>query len=206
MSHLPDAVASLTPHRRKLIRHAVKAMYVASEIMPETKIFASRVMPIQEDQLPAMTIYCEDEEVDLRSHTTAPLELERLPVLSVCAHLAVTADGNIDDDLDDYCRAMERVISLDDQLRGTVESCKLIRTDTAISGSGNTLVGTARLSYLVKYYEGAPRAEDVELDDFDRADIRYNTGGDQEAGDQAHDRVGLADKNQPLADGESEPE
>lgn len=139
-----------------------------------------------------MSVYTVTESVDPESRKTAPRELERHLQLAIEA--AVKDGDDVDDVLDALALEIERVIHQDETFGGLVSDTLLEATDVDVIDRGDQNIGALRLVFAVRYYTGAPEAEDTHLDDFVKADIRTNLDGGQEPGDQAHDIVDHLDE------------
>jgi hypothetical protein len=180
------------PHQRTLIRDAAKAP-VLNKTAAGTNVVTTRIVPWRAKDLPAVAIYTLRESVDKSSKETAPRELMRMPALVIegalkMADAFVAANGgNMDDALDAMALQLERAIAADDTLAGTVGDVVLADTDVEILRDGDQLIGVIALSYDVTYHTYLPDAEDVELDDFDTADIRHSLANAVHADNQAHD-------------------
>ena len=181
------------PHPRKLIRHAIKAQLV-NQTLAGARVFTTRFVSMKASIVPYVCIYTLQEAVDPESVKTAPRELKRLMdmiiELTIKATDQIVSDngGNIDDALDDFADQVERRISVDDTLKGLASDVVYMGVDQInIREEGDQLYITAPLLFRGTYYRDAPLAEDLPLDDFSTADVRYNLGGQMDEANEAHD-------------------
>jgi hypothetical protein len=175
-------------HQRKLIREAVRAQLAAAGTSAEARVFKARVLPLDQDlELPALTVYGKDEDVDPDSKSTAPRELARTLKLAIEGSIAVTED--LDDRLDDLAAEIEAAVDKDPTFGRTASDAILSGTLIGMDTSGDQPIGVVILTYSVTYYTQAPDAEDVRLDDLRTVDTHTSLGGAQATADQAEDRV-----------------
>jgi len=187
-------------HQRQKIRQAVVDA-LRNKTSAEDRVAETRILPWRRHQLPGIAVYTLSETVDEASAQTAPRELERTVQLAIEA--AVRYSDDVDDALDSLAEEIERVIHADDTLGGNASDCVLSATEVDIVGDADQMIGAIRLTYNVKYYTYAPAAEDVELDAFRKAHIRYNLGSQQNAQDEAVDVVEVDGPDGGDEDGES---
>lgn len=182
-------------HQRILIRRAVRDKLIAANTPAGTRVVPTRIVSWRPNELPAISIYTLSESVDESSAETAPRELTRRPKLIIECALKMTDafvaanSNNIDDALDEFALMVERAISVDYTLGGTVSDVWLSDTDIDILEKGDQLIGVISLTFSPKYYSYFPDAADVPLDNFSTADIRHSLANAVNVDNQAHDVV-----------------
>lgn len=170
-------------HQRKIIRHAVREALKQSDlitpIVAAGKVQASRVVRWLPRDLPAIAIWTAEEAVDEDSRTTAPRELTRNLQLVIESAMVVDSKEDlddevpaIDDDLDDLAEAIERTVHRDETFGGVTSDCILSGTVIDLFEEGSNIIASMRMTWDVKYYTMAPEPEDVQLDNFERANIK----------------------------------
>lgn len=153
-----------------------------------TRVFPSRLAPLRMSQLPALSVYVDDESVDTQaSASTAPRELARSAQVAI--ECAVSATANVDDALDDLAYEVETAMHADPGLDGTAGDAILLSTALGLTNEGDRPLGVVRLVYQVTYYTFAP--EPGTLDDLKTVDAKWtSTGGASlPAANQAEDRL-----------------
>lgn len=175
------------PHQRKTIREAIKAAIVAGSTAAGSRVFESRIVPWRTQELPAISVYTDDETVDPDSKSTAPRELDR--GLQLAIEVAVIASADVDDALDALAFEIERIMDRDETFGGVCSGSILSTTEFGLKVDGERPMGLMRMVYSVRYFTYAPDADDVPLDDFKTADIVHNLSNEQHENDQANDRL-----------------
>lgn len=142
-------------HLRRQIREAI-ATAVTGLATTGSRVFQSRVYPVQTTELPCLLIYT-------RSETSTPLTihpdrvLDRVLQLEIVAIAKATAD--LDDTLDGVCKEVETALAMPlSALSGKGKSIQLVSTEIELSGEGERPTGQAVLTYQVDYFnqENAP--------------------------------------------------
>lgn len=177
-------------HERQDIRNQAVTQLIAGNTGAAGRVFKTRMSPIKEGaELPAISVYTLDEDVDSSSADTAPRRLIRNLDLVIDAWVQVPADGSIDDAVDDLALQIETAMDADIYLGKTARFSFLSRTEIAVSVDGDKISGCAHMTYSVEY------RTDVRLappgDTFDKADVTYpNLGkGPINPANQAEDLV-----------------
>jgi hypothetical protein len=178
-------------HPRALLRRAAQ-----SQLLNRTPAFENvqrrKRKTYDRDELPVVDVYADTEEVDERSHETAPRELKRFPQLLIKGVLKETDnivsqhDNDMEDALDEFALQIEAAVALDETLSGSVSDIALLRTDIEIDEEGEQRVGWVLLTYKVTYFSYQPESTDG-LDNFDTADIRHSLANAVHVDNQAHD-------------------
>lgn len=191
-------------HQRKLIRKKFKDVLTAANTAAGVRVYASRTVAWRPRDLPAIAVYTMSESVDPESANTSPRYLQRNVQIAVeAAVMGGTGDNqpvgttDIDDKMDDLAEEIERAINADETLGGLLGDCILTQTDVEMYEENEKHIGVIRLTWSGRYEEQTPKPEDVELDDFLQADIRYKLGDDQEEDDEANDNITLPGAGAP---------
>lgn len=164
-------------HQRTLIRQKMIELLLRQKpngeypTAAETRVMSTRVTPFWESELPAINVYNGTDRVDLFDQ--APRRTKHDFSLIVECVADAQSDG-LDDMLDAMAREVEIVISINDTLDGTCADIVLNNTETTIRENGDRFIGAARMEFRVEYYTNWPDAVDLELDDFETTDVRYD--------------------------------
>jgi len=141
-------------HVRKQIRSAVETL-VTGLTTTGTRVFASRVYPLEAADLPGINLYVEDETVETGS-LPAPRGQDRVLLLHIETHAQHLS--TLDDQLDTSAKEIEGAMSADITVGGLAKSVDLIGTEFDLTGDANKPTGCARLKYAITYAtrENAP--------------------------------------------------
>lgn len=170
-------------HQRQVIRDAVKAALV-SRTMAGTNVFATRFIPLQTVQLPALTVYTLNEDVDPESinRTRGPSrELWRTAKMMIEG--TVIASGttdNPDDVMDTFAAQIEKAMNADETFGGVCDRSIMESTEIDVLEVGKKAVGVVALTYSVLYQTWAPDDADTNLNDFEGVKIDYQIPSSQE--------------------------
>lgn len=141
-------------HLRRQIREAV-ATAVTGLTTTATRVFQSRVYPLETADLPCLLIATQSETSEpMTIH--GPRELMRVLSLQVVAMARAVAD--VDDTLDQICKEVEIALAADLTLGGKCKTVTLTATAIELTGTAEQQVGKATMSFDVDYYvlENAP--------------------------------------------------
>ena len=174
-------------HERQDIRDAVIALLKGTApdyaTAAEARVFPSRMAPLRTVELPAISVYTDNETVDPASGNSAPRELKRTVELVIEAWVRATSD--VEDALDDFALEIETALDADTEFNDTAYSSSLDSTEIGLKLDGDKPMGCVRLKYSVTYHTDlrvtAPG------DNFDSADVHYDLAGEQATADQAND-------------------
>lgn len=134
-------------HIRKQIRDRVESILASGVSLAQRRVYASRVYPFTESQLPAVTVYSGSEASGLQ--TMGVRTLARDLSLVIDAYVRVT--DTFDDDVDALCVQIEETIAADYTLNGLVKDSVLTSTEIDFDGDAERPVGVARLTYTIRY-------------------------------------------------------
>lgn len=132
-------------HRRQQIREAI-AEALGAHATLTGRVFATRVHPTPDADLPVVLVYmlAESSELEnlnrnLRRDADAQIEIR------------VAATDGMDDALDDLCEIVEAVMEATPQFGGLVVNSWLTGTQIGIDGEGDFRQGVGTLTYRVQY-------------------------------------------------------
>lgn len=134
-------------HVRKQIRDRVASVLSASVGLVSGRVYASRVYPLTDAALPAVTVYTGAETSGLMAMGTVTLQRE----LSITVDAYVKSAVTFDDDVDAICVQIEDAIGSDFRVNGLAKDIVLSSTEVDFSSEGEKPVGVARLTFTVRY-------------------------------------------------------
>lgn len=185
---------------RKLIRKKVAAI-LKNKTDAGPRVFPNSSIPPWESELPVILVFPKSESAS--KYSEAPRELERsfdLIVEIMGKGPEIDEEGNapsgkksLEDILDDIAEQVECEISRDDSLGGTADDSILTATDFEFDGAGALPLGSARLTFSITYFTYYPRSVDkqVGLTDFNKNEIEYHIGEENDATREAKDTVDI---------------
>lgn len=134
-------------HLRKQIRDRVASVLATSVTLVSGRVYASRVYPLTDAKLPAVTVYTGSESSALMAFGT--VTLQRDLAITVDAYIKTTA--TFDDDVDAICVQIEDAIGADFRVNGLAKDIVLSSTEIDFSSEADQPVGVARLTFTVRY-------------------------------------------------------
>lgn len=134
-------------HVRQQIRERIASVLTTNVTLVSSRVYQSRVYPLTEAQLPAVTVYTGAETSGLQ--TIGTKTLMRTVNINVDVYAKATAD--LDDDLDAIAVQIEEAIAGDFTVNGLAKDAVLISTDIDFSGETEQPIGMARLTFAVRY-------------------------------------------------------
>ena len=134
-------------HIRKQIRDRVASALTTGASLAQRRVYASRVYPLTESQLPAIAVYSASESSGLQTIGVRTLMRE----LSLNVEVYVRVNEKFDDDIDALCVQIEEAIAADFTLNGLVKETILTSTEIDFDGEAERPVGVARLTYTIRY-------------------------------------------------------
>lgn len=153
--------------RRKIVER-LKDRTEAAE-----RVFSNRARQLWPEELPAIMVYTRSETS--KDFGSAPRSLER--ELRMAVEIVAKADENLDDELDTIAQQVEDRILGDDTLGGICSDIILTDTEMAVSGEGDTLFGSAVLTFRVVYHTEV-YVKDAEITDLERINVDYDLNAD----------------------------
>ncbi|MFT4118691.1 phage tail terminator protein [Bradyrhizobium sp.] len=134
----------MSSHRKK-IRHAVVEALSGNISEVGSNVFASRVRPISEPKLPAISVYT-------LSETSQQFDIYTdRRTLTVAIHIQAREDDELDDVLDDIAFAVERIMSENQWLGALCSSFDYTGCEIKLTGEGDNQHGGAVMTYDAIY-------------------------------------------------------
>lgn len=138
-------------HPRISIRRAIKDLLIAGGTDAGNRVFAGRVDPVFQAQLPAILIYSTEEEIN-RDIVKAGRRLRTVQtVVKAVVQAGAGSEDSFQDTLDALVEQIEGIIDADERLSQTCETVWFDRTDFTLSGEGENLLAVANLTYSIEY-------------------------------------------------------
>ena len=134
-------------HVRKQIRDRMETVLSGAVTLATGGVYASRVYPLTQAKLPALTIYSGSEASALQ--TMGAKTLARDLSLIVDAYVRVT--DSFDDDIDALCVQVEEAVAADYTLNGLAKNTVLTSTEIDFDAEAERPVGVARMTYTIRY-------------------------------------------------------
>ena len=122
-----------------------------------TKVYQSRVYPLETGGTPALLIYTKEEESEPVVIGTNRLSSRNLIVV---VEIYVKATTNFDDTIDTSAKEVEIAIAADPTLGGLAKDCYIQDTVIDFNAEGEQPLAFATLTFLTNYYVKA-QAPDV---------------------------------------------
>jgi len=138
-------------HKRESIRNAVVSA-LSGLSTTGSKVYASRVYPLEGGNLPGLLIYTIEEESEIRSISGSVSLLRRLSLV-VEGNVKDTG-GTIDNKLDDIAEEVEAAINADITLDDNVQLVHLASTEIEFNADTDKPVGTIKMLYIIEYITG----------------------------------------------------
>lgn len=144
----------MTTHARTKLRRAVAEM-VTDLATTQGNVFPSRRGTLDEDQLPAITIYTTSETVSAVTLSSPPLLRRQVDLI---IEVNAMIDEHVDDVLDTACAEIEVAMSEAIIVEGVTVPAALVDTTVELFDEGADQIGSARMTYRATYgtLENAP--------------------------------------------------
>jgi hypothetical protein len=175
-----------------LICRAMQALLL-NKTPAVTNVNVDRSLSYRRDDLPAISVFADDEQVDEASTNTAPRENKILAFVKVVCilketdHFVANRGNKLEEALNYFGWLARRAIYADYTLAGTAADCVLSSMQKLRPEKGEDQIWAIDVTFKVWYFEYAPDGADVDLPNFDYADIRYSLGNQVHVDNQAHD-------------------
>lgn len=134
-------------HVRKQIRDRIASVLSTSVTLVKRRVYATRVYPLTEEQLPALTVYTGAENSNRLN--MGKTDLNRSLTIEVDIYTRTTK--SFDDDVDAIAVQIEEAIANDFTVNGLAKEAVLTGTDIQFSGDAEQPVGVAKLTFTVRY-------------------------------------------------------
>lgn len=142
-------------HLRKQIRDAVVTA-LTGLTTTGTRVYKSRVYPLETGKLPGLCIYTKSEEI---STTTINRPRTQIRNLEVIVEAYVMVNTNFDDTIDTISVQVEEALYNNALLGGLAKELNILSFDADYSGEGEKVVGVGRWTVNVIYTD---KENDVE--------------------------------------------
>ena len=144
----------MADHVRRQIRVAAVAALTGLSTTG-ARVYASRVYPLQDADLPALRIYTQEEAVQLAS---LGVSRRRERTLDLVVEACAKAVSGLDDTLDQIQKEVEIALDANQGLGGLCKYVELKGVADALEGEAEKPVGVKRMVFEVLYYTalGAP--------------------------------------------------
>lgn len=142
-------------HLRKQIRDAVVTA-LTGLTTTGTRVYKSRVYPLETGKLPGLCIYTKSEEI---STTTINRPRTQIRTLEVIVEAYVMVNTNFDDTIDTISVEVEEALYTNALLGGLSKELNILSFDADYSGEGEKVVGVGRWTVNVIYTD---KENDVE--------------------------------------------
>lgn len=178
----------MSSKRKQIRKNVVSRLHIIKDF--KGRIVANRSDPNWQENLPALNIYMRGEAVT--EHSQAPRRMKRLLEMDI-EIIASGRDGEeLSDKLDNLAESVERCLSVDDTLGGCADDILLQNvSDMEAESGGSATTGSLTLTFIVSYYEFAPRdrAGQGNFEDFDTLQAEWDLQPGQDEADRAKDKI-----------------
>lgn len=171
---------------RKQIRHEVSDLLLSANTDVGAKVYPSRARSLWATEQPCICVYTLNDQAELMEQT--PPRYKR--TLDVAIEIIVAMDDDYDDAVDDIAEQVEQVLLQNNELPTTGATIKLAGTEITLRAEGDKVHASAIVRASAEYEQEFTVADD-DLDDFLKADVEWNTGGQQHVDDRASDEINL---------------
>jgi hypothetical protein len=169
----------MATHERQAIREAIVAQ-LKGRTSAGVRVFKSRREPLREMELPAITVYTDEETVD--DVNTAPRELKRQVSVAVIGWVMQSA--SVDDALDALALEIETAMDADMFLGGTSPGAsRLASVAIGEKLDGARPMGAVNLTYTATYFTDLRIA--LEANAFTTVDVKTSVTPGQALADRA---------------------
>lgn len=142
-------------HVRKQIRDRISSTLSSGVALVSSRVYPSRVYPLTEANLPAVTVYSGVETSSLLNMSNK--DMIRNVTVNVDAYVRIT--DTFDDDIDAICVQIEAAMAGDFTVNNLAKDAILTSTEIDFSGDTEQPIGVARLTYNVRYVTAIDDAE-----------------------------------------------
>jgi hypothetical protein len=139
------------PHVRKQIRDQFVTLLTAGVTLVSSRVYATRVYPLTQAKLPAITVTIASESSGLMTMgaTMGSKSMDRTVEIAVSVYENATA--SLDSAIDAIAVQIEEAIGADFTLGGIAKESVLTSTSIDFSGETEQPVGIATLTFSVRY-------------------------------------------------------
>lgn len=138
-------------HVRKQIRDQFVSILTAGVPLVSSRVYATRVYPLTQGKLPAITVTANSESSELMTigATMGAKSMDRTVEISVSIYENATA--SLDSAVDAIAVQVEEAIGADFTLGGIAKHSVLTSTSIGFSGETEQPVGIATMTFAVRY-------------------------------------------------------
>jgi hypothetical protein len=160
-------------HLRKLIRAKVVERLEEASVAGG-RVFRSRVRELDDDELPCVMVYADEEEATPLSTDQGARDYRK----ELTLHVKCVASGETaDEDLDDLCEQVEDEIERDQLLEDLADELTYLGFQQGAEEEGERTHVSAVLRFRVVYHERHPRVIET-LPDFEEVEGGIDVTGD----------------------------
>lgn len=134
-------------HVRQQIRDAVATTLTSAVTLVGGRVYTTRVHPLNEDLLPAISVYTGSELSD--RYNAGVTDMNRQLSLEIDVYVRETS--TFDDDADAIAVQIEEAMAGDFTIGGLAKSSVLTSTAIQFDGEADQILGVAKLTYQVRY-------------------------------------------------------
>lgn len=137
----------MVDHVRQQIRDRI-VTNVTGLTTTGTRVFKSRVYPLNADTMPALLVYStsEDSEIDVMG---SPGVLNRILSIAIEGYVRnITVYDNL---IDDICQEVEIAMAGDQTINGLAKNSFLANTEITYNSEGDQAIGVVTMNYVVQY-------------------------------------------------------
>jgi hypothetical protein len=148
-------------HVRQQVREAL-ATLLTGLATSASRVYQSRILPLEDSEMPALLIATNEEEIEAMSVNANPL-LERS--LNIAVTAVAKASANLDDTLDVSIKEVEMAINasvLANTLNGLVKDMTLQNIQVEMNAEADKPIGWAVMTFKATYYTQAA-APDISI-------------------------------------------
>lgn len=142
-------------HVRKQIRQRIAQVLSSGVPLVDSRVYRSRVYPLDASRLPAITVLTGSETSNLMVMGSKTLDR----TVSIFVDCYVSVKDTFDDDVDAIAVQVEQAIAGDFTVNGLAKTVILQSTEIDFSGEAETPIGVARLTYDVRYVTAIDNVE-----------------------------------------------
>ena len=134
-------------HVRQQIRDAVATTLTTAVTLVSSRVYTTRVHPLNEALLPAISVYTGSESSERYQAGVTDMNRE----LSLEIDVYVRETSTFDDDCDAIAVQVEEAMAGDFTINGLAKSSVLTSTEIQFDGEADQILGVAKLTYQVRY-------------------------------------------------------
>ena len=134
-------------HVRRQIRDKVASILRTNVSLVKKRVYTTRVHPLNEDNLPAISVYTGSELVQRLNAGVTDVSRD----LTLDIDIYVRETRNFDDDVDAIAVQIEEALADNFTLAGLVKYSVLTSTEIRFDGEADQILGVAKMTYSIRY-------------------------------------------------------